>query len=408
MEIVFKKASRQASFLKIGMMGNPGAGKTFSALRLAKGFTKETGGRTCVICSEGGAAQVYGGDFDYDVFEMPAPFTPERMIGAIHGVVQAGYEVLIIDSISAEWSGSGGILEELQIVSRRFRGNSFVAWGELSPRHRAFVETIRTSPIHIIATMRQKSKSVPTKGAGGKSELVYVGEVPDQRPGIEYEFDIFFEIEQQGHTALALKNRTNLKALQSGKRLVIDEAFGADLYSWYTEGSAPGENAWRPSPSFERTVHNWTERAKQLGDFNVARELAEQRLTCPHEKAFMLAHLGAEEEMFLLGKGGSGGEESVGGSGGDDLGMQDDFLNGEEYFDSDTGEILAESAAMMNEPFDAGGDYVGNVAGEEIDVDFDQALVHEVEVMGAVVPFPQAKGLPKNQSSRARAKVRKA
>ena len=84
-------------------------------------------------------------------------------------------EVIIIDSISHEWEGSGGILD----IHAGMAGNSFTNWGKLTPRHNAFIQTILQTNKHIIGTIRSKQdyvlnekngKQVPEK-VGLKGEL---------------------------------------------------------------------------------------------------------------------------------------------------------------------------------------------------------------------------------------------
>lgn len=104
---MFKKAERKQAKLRLALAGPSGSGKTMSALLMAKGL----GGRIAVIDTEHGSASLYADIADFDVLELHAPYSPERYAEAITAAEQAGYSVLIVDSYSHEWTGSGGCLE---------------------------------------------------------------------------------------------------------------------------------------------------------------------------------------------------------------------------------------------------------------------------------------------------------
>lgn len=168
MAVTFKKAKRGLSKLRLALSGVSGSGKTYSALLLAKGL----GGRIAVIDTERGSASLYAdmpGIPEFDVLELEAPFSPERYVEAIRAAEDAGYDVLIIDSMTHEWTGKGGCLELVEEIAKaRFRGNTWSAWSELTPRHRDFVDAILTSKLHVIATMRSKTETAQEEKNGRK------------------------------------------------------------------------------------------------------------------------------------------------------------------------------------------------------------------------------------------------
>ena len=72
-------------------------------------------------------------------------------------MIGAGVEVLIIDSISHEWEGKGGCLElNEKLAQAKYKGNTWSAWSETTPRHQKFIESIISAPIHVITTVRNK------------------------------------------------------------------------------------------------------------------------------------------------------------------------------------------------------------------------------------------------------------
>lgn len=230
----FTKAKRKKAKLRLALTGTSGSGKTWGALQIAKGL----GGKIACIDTEKGSASLYEHIVDFDVLELSAPFTPERYIAAIHAAEKAGYDVLIIDSASHEWSGSGGMLEINEEVARaRFRGNTWSAWSDTTPRHRAFLDTMLQSSMHIICTVRSKTETAQTENAGKKS-VVKLGMKPEQRDGFEFEFTVVLDIIHEGHLVVASKDRTELF---EGKIKKIAEETGQELLAWLDRGEEPAK-----------------------------------------------------------------------------------------------------------------------------------------------------------------------
>lgn len=137
----FTKAVRKAAKLRLALTGPSGSGKTYSALLLAQGL----GGKIALIDTERGSASLYSHICEFDALDLDPPYTPERFIEAIAAAEGAGYDTLIIDSATHEWSGIGGCLELANEVARaKFKGNTWAAWNDVTPRHRSFlVERLR-------------------------------------------------------------------------------------------------------------------------------------------------------------------------------------------------------------------------------------------------------------------------
>jgi len=200
---MFKKASRQKLKLRMAIDGPAGAGKTFTALRLAFAIDR----RVAVINSESGAVEKYlglapdGVPFDFDVCTLNE-FAPARYTEAILAAGREGYEVIVIDSLTHAWSGSGGALD----LKDKKGGNSFTAWKDITPMHNAMIEAILHSPAHIIATMRSKTDYVLEMDDRGRSVPKKVGMAPIQRAGMEYEFDIYASLDAD-HFITVTKSR---------------------------------------------------------------------------------------------------------------------------------------------------------------------------------------------------------
>jgi AAA domain len=199
-----RKATVQRARLRAAFSGPSKSGKSYISLVIMDSLIKTLqehdslrgNGRFVVIDSEGGRGDDYGDLFDYDVYDL-ANFSPEAYIDAIRIFVGEGYSGIIIDQISHEWDGKGGALEINHNLTRQSSSkNSWAAWGDTTPRHQAFIETLVRCPTHLICTMRVKTDWDRQTNERGKIEPVKIGLSPVQRNSTEYEFDIFGTIDQ--------------------------------------------------------------------------------------------------------------------------------------------------------------------------------------------------------------------
>lgn len=219
----FAKATRKKCKMKLSLQGPSGSGKTYSALLLAKGITGDLS-KVAVIDTENGSSHLYAKLGAYSVLNLEAPFTPEKYIEAIQCAIQEGYECVIIDSLSHEWFGTGGILE----IHSNMQGNSFTNWSKLTPRHNALIEAIVSSDIHILATLRSKTEYV-IQQVNGKNIPEKVGLKSIQRDDTEYEFTISFELNKNFMSTVS-KDRTGL--FKNQPELVINEQIGKRIIEW--------------------------------------------------------------------------------------------------------------------------------------------------------------------------------
>jgi hypothetical protein len=205
----FVRAVKRNVKLKMAIAGIAGSGKTLTSLILAKALAN--GGGVALIDTEHGSASKYADEFVFDVLEL-SQFDPRNYIKAIHEAEKAGYTVLIIDSLSHAWNGTGGALELVDIVAKKAAArrnkdnpNTFNAWSEVTPLQNRMVDTILASPLHIIATMRSKTEYL-VKVINGNSVPQKLGMAPIQRADVEYEFDIYADMDAD-NTMVIQKSR---------------------------------------------------------------------------------------------------------------------------------------------------------------------------------------------------------
>lgn len=226
-----RKAERKKAKLRLGISGPSGSGKTWSALEIAKGM----GGKVGMIDTEAGRGELYGSDFDYDIIRLEAPYSPDRYIEAIKTFEKAGYDTLIIDSLSHAWVGEGGVLS----IVDKAGSNSFTqGWKVATPKQNALVDALITCKMHIITTLRVKTDYAMDKNAQGKTVPVKVGLAPVQRDGLEYEFTLFMDISNQDHIAHVTKDNTQMFDQQYIKP---STEMGMKLMEWLNTGISEQE-----------------------------------------------------------------------------------------------------------------------------------------------------------------------
>lgn len=238
MTITIRKAERKKAKLRLGISAPTGAGKTYSSLLIASGIGPKVG----LIDTENGSGDLYADSpaikkalpNGYDIINLSAPFDPQKYVDAIQAFEDAHYDVIIVDSLSHAWAGSGGSLDK-QGKEADKTGNSYTAWRKITPAHNALVDKLLQSPAHIIADMRAKTEYVQEKNEQGKTVVRKVGMAPVMRDGIEYEFTVFGELDQQ-HNFQASKDRTGLFGDQI---FVPSKKTGEMLLEWLNSGKEP-------------------------------------------------------------------------------------------------------------------------------------------------------------------------
>ncbi len=202
---MFKRAVKAESKLRLAIAGPSGSGKTYTSLAIATALAN--GKPVAVVDTEHGSAAKYADVFAFDVAEMHAPFHPDKYIQAIQDAAAGGYAVIVLDSMTHAWAGTGGVLDLVDEAAKRSKsGNTYMAWKEGTPVQNKLVEAIVTSGIHVIATVRSKTEYVMQTNSQGKQEPKKVGMAPEQRNGFEYEFDVFLDMDTDNN-AIVTKTR---------------------------------------------------------------------------------------------------------------------------------------------------------------------------------------------------------
>lgn len=184
----FKPAVRAGVGLLIGIAGPTGAGKTLSALRVARGLADGDDSRMAFIDTEAGRALHYAprageptGPFTFGFAhaDMQPPFSPEAYLAKIEEAEKAGFAVIVIDSFSHEWAGDGGLQDihdhEVDAAVERARRRASEsnwrfdedrerdkanvgAWRGPKMRHKRMMSRLLQCRAHLVICMRAEDK----------------------------------------------------------------------------------------------------------------------------------------------------------------------------------------------------------------------------------------------------------
>lgn len=222
----FTKAERKKAKLRLALAGVSGCGKTYSALRIAKGM----GGKIAVIDTENDSSSLYASEFDFSSINLD-DHSPEAYIKAINDATQEGFDIVIIDSLSHVWTFCKAEVDK--VASQTFKGNSWAAWSKVTPRYDALIQCIIQSKVHVIVTMRAKTETAQIE-ENGRKKVIKLGMKTEMRDGIEYEFTTVIDIDHSTNGASVSKDRTHV--FKGKEHLPLDESIGQALMAWLLNG----------------------------------------------------------------------------------------------------------------------------------------------------------------------------
>ena len=250
MTFSFRPALRENVGLLIGLAGESGSGKTYTAMRLAQGIAGEK--RFAVIDTEAGRAKHYADQFRFDHGDLKPPFRPDAYSEAIKAADEAGYPVIVVDSMSHEHAGEGGLLdwheEEFERMGRR-EAVKMTAWIKPKLAHKKMVSRLLQVRAHLILCFRAEEKVEMKRNSEGKMEIVKKqtatgldGWVPICEKNLPYELTASFLLRSTNPgVPLPIKLQEQHKPLFPLDKAITEES-GRLLSAWASGGAAPQAN----------------------------------------------------------------------------------------------------------------------------------------------------------------------
>jgi len=248
----FRPATRENVGLLIGLSGSSGSGKTFTAMRLAAGISGAA--PFCVIDTEAGRAKHYADRFRFDHGDLRAPFTPDRYAEAITAAAARDYAVIVVDSMSHEWAGDGGVLDQQEDELDRMAGTDWkkreackmASWIKPKMAHKRMMQQLLQVRPHLILCFRAEPKIEMVRTDKGtwevreKQTLTGLnGWVPISEKNLPYELTAsFLLMADRPGVPLPIKLQEQHRALFPANE-PITESSGVQLAAWAAGGSTP-------------------------------------------------------------------------------------------------------------------------------------------------------------------------
>lgn len=233
-----KPVTRAGSKVVIGIAGETGSGKTFTALKIARGMVDKPS-EIGLLDAENGRGRLYAEILDgkFQHSDLFAPFSPSRYRQAIKEFQDAGVKVLVIDSASHEWEGDGGC-EEIAASSPKMPN-----WKMAKSEHKKFMSALLQSNMHIIVCLRAREKVSFTN----PREPVSLGIQPICEKNFMFEMTASMMMWNEGKSQQFLKMPEALRSVFGAGDNYLNESHGKALISWVNTGEPVDEELehWR-------------------------------------------------------------------------------------------------------------------------------------------------------------------
>ena len=246
-----EKAVRRSVPLLIGLMGPSGGGKTYSALRLAKGIQKVFPGDIIHIDTESNRALHYASIFDFQHVPFGEPFGSMDYLEVLNFAQSKKPSIIIIDSMSHEHESIGGMLDLHEKELDRMAGNDhgkrqrmgMLAWHRPKSDRRKLINGLLQMNSNFIFCFRAKESSRPSKDKNGKSIIENFGFMPIA--GNEFVFEMTINMLLLPHAngiptwksdnkgeSMMMKLPEQFKSIFNKPGIQLDEAIGEKLATW--------------------------------------------------------------------------------------------------------------------------------------------------------------------------------
>jgi ABC-type dipeptide/oligopeptide/nickel transport system ATPase subunit len=290
--MTFEIAKREATPMLIGVAGTSGSGKTYSALLLAAAIAGKDG-KVGFIDTEMGRGSMYADDAEivsvmpqgqYLVSKMTEPFSPIKYTQSIKEAINSGITVLVIDSMSHEWEGSGGCCD----IAENNKLGGMPNWAMAKMAHKRLINLCTQTPIHIIFCLRARDKTKPVKvfdsNGRSKTEMVNEGMTAIQEKNFMFEMtlSIMMNNEKAGEAKI-IKCPKQLRHLfnQEGDAMITSET-GKAIKDWSAGGVKIDLELRNIAREFRDVAMNGKEALMNLhGMISAANKLLLQRLWTP-------------------------------------------------------------------------------------------------------------------------------
>ncbi len=299
-------AVRERVPLLIGIMGPSGGGKTYSALRLAKGIQEFVGGEIYGIDTEARRMLAYADIFRFKHLDFKPPFGSLDYLEAIRFCAAEGAKTIIVDSITHEHIGQGGYLEGAEAAICRIARTDnpsydqrkklgMLGWAEVGPKRQRMIEGIKQIGANLIFCSRARDKSKPAdRSAKSESDekIIHLGMMPIAGDDLLYEMTVNMLLMPRADgvptwRSDAVGERLMMKLPEQFRHIftegrALDEVAGRQMAEWAAGGAAQKRSTThQPRRSFEDALRD----EARKGTWSL--EQARRKVTKPDQRARM-------------------------------------------------------------------------------------------------------------------------
>lgn len=231
-----RPAVRGGSKPIIGIAGVSGSGKTYTALKMARGMVSKPS-EIGFLDTENKRGSLYADILDgpFMIGDLYAPFSPTRYSAAIKEFQEAGVKVLVIDSISHEWEGEGGCDDIANAPKSNGEPRKVANWIGAKRQHKSFMNTLLYCPMPVIVCIRAREKVKVIK-INGKEEFVPQGLQPICEKNFMFEMTASFLIEEEGMKQTFMKMPNFLKPFFGNGNGYLGQETGRKVLEWFEVG----------------------------------------------------------------------------------------------------------------------------------------------------------------------------
>lgn len=239
-KLILQPAVKELKPMKVLMYGPTYSGKTLSSLYMAAGVVMNKRGckledaykHIVLIDTEYGRGALHSSIGPYNYIKIDAPYYTEKLDSLMDELAMFDeVDVIIIDSLTHFWVKDGGILDQKAAKDKQ-GGNSYTNWQEFTAKFNRTIDNILASPKHVFVTARAKTDTVVSVD-GGKAVPRTYGLKPELREGIDFDFDIVFNVDKTTHDLIVDKGVPGMEPMYE----MAKPDTGYDLLNLFNAGA---------------------------------------------------------------------------------------------------------------------------------------------------------------------------
>jgi len=226
-----EEARREGAKIVLGIAGTSGSGKTYSAIQVGYGLAGKSGKHLGFLDTENRRGRLYSDILPepFQIADFEPPFSPDRYIEGIRAFEKTGCKVLVIDSITHEWEGTGGC-EEIATAG----DPKTPRWNKAKLEHKKFMNCLLQSSMDIIVCIRAREK-VDMKDPRNVKSL---GIQPITEKNVLFEMTASLMMEDEGRHQKVIKCPDALRPILGRTNDYLTAEDGVKLRQWI-DGAAP-------------------------------------------------------------------------------------------------------------------------------------------------------------------------